>query len=55
LRKRLLVEHSIEVAGGLGELAGKAWRVGLMGHSCRRESVDELHNVLSELLAGATA
>lgn len=54
LRKRLLLEHNIEVAGGLGELAGKAWRVGLMGHSCRSESVLELHRVLSDLMKGAT-
>jgi alanine-glyoxylate transaminase / serine-glyoxylate transaminase / serine-pyruvate transaminase len=53
LRKTLLLEHNIEVAGGLGELAGKAWRVGLMGHSCREESVHKLHQVLSGLLASA--
>ena len=53
LRKKLLLEHNIEVAGGLGDLAGKAWRVGLMGHSCREESVNRLHQVLSEMLAGA--
>lgn len=53
LRKKLLLEHNIEVAGGLGDLAGKAWRVGLMGHSCREESVHRLHQVLSEMLAGA--
>ena len=53
LRKKLLLEHNIEVAGGLGDLAGKAWRVGLMGHSCREESVHRLYQVLSEMLAGA--
>lgn len=53
LRKTLLLEHNIEVAGGLGELAGKAWRVGLMGHSCREESVLRLHKVLNGLLASA--
>ena len=54
MRKKLLTKYNIEVAGGLGDLAGKAWRVGLMGHSCRKESVHELHRVLSELLKGVT-
>ncbi len=51
LRQKLLLEHHIEVAGGLGELAGKAWRIGLMGHSCRKESVEILAGVLTTLLA----
>lgn len=55
LRKTLLIEHNIEVAGGLGALAGKAWRIGLMGHSCRQESVKKLSDVLSRLLSDATA
>lgn len=55
LRQRLLLEHHIEVAGGLGELAGKAWRIGLMGHSCRKESVQILAGVLSALLAERNA
>jgi alanine-glyoxylate transaminase/serine-glyoxylate transaminase/serine-pyruvate transaminase len=33
LRKQLLEEFSIEIGGGLGPLAGKIWRVGLMGAS----------------------
>ena len=37
VRKALLNELGIEIGGGLGDLAGKIWRVGLMGHSsCRR-------------------
>ena len=55
LRKELLVTHNIEVAGGLGELAGKAWRIGLMGHSCRAQSVDELERVLKTLMAKSPA
>ncbi|MCC5807462.1 MAG: aminotransferase class V-fold PLP-dependent enzyme [Opitutales bacterium] len=42
VRKRLLVEHGIEVGAGLGPLAGKIWRIGLMGHNARPEVVDEL-------------
>lgn len=51
LRQRLLRDHGIEVAGGLGELAGKAWRIGLMGHSCRVDSVELLHQVLRDIMA----
>ncbi len=37
VRKTLLNDFGIETGGGLGDLAGKIWRVGLMGHSsCRR-------------------
>ena len=46
LRKRLLERHSIEVGGGLGELAGQVWRVGLMGENARPESVDALVKAL---------
>ena len=33
LRKRLLFDYNIEIAGGLGTFKGKAWRIGLMGYS----------------------
>ena len=46
LRRRLLDRHNIEVGGGLGELAGKVWRVGLMGVNARIESVDQLVGAL---------
>jgi alanine-glyoxylate transaminase / serine-glyoxylate transaminase / serine-pyruvate transaminase len=39
VRKYLLAEHSIEIGGGLGPLAGKVWRIGLMGESARQENV----------------
>ena len=38
-RKQLLEEFGIEIGGGLGALKGKAWRIGLMGHSCNRRNV----------------
>lgn len=50
LRQQLLVDYDIEVAGGLGELGGKAWRIGLMGHSCRQESVSLLDSALGKIL-----
>ena len=51
LRKALLETYGIEVGGGLGEFAGKAWRIGLMGHSARDRSVTALLGALRELLA----
>ena len=50
LRKALLAEYGIEVGGGLGEFAGQAWRIGLMGHSARPRSVVALLGALRELL-----
>jgi len=39
VRKALLLSHGIEIGGGLGPLAGKVWRVGLMGEGARQENV----------------
>ena len=39
VRKRLLSEYGIEIGGGLGKFKGKAWRIGLMGHSCTERNV----------------
>jgi len=38
-RAQLLQEFHIEVGGGLGALAGKVWRIGLMGESCQKRHV----------------
>jgi alanine-glyoxylate transaminase / serine-glyoxylate transaminase / serine-pyruvate transaminase len=50
LRKSLLETYGIEVGGGLGEFAGMAWRIGLMGNSARDRSVSALLGALRELL-----
>ncbi len=50
IQSRLLHEHNIEIGGGLGELAGKVWRVGLMGYNSRPESVDRLLEALGQVL-----
>ncbi len=39
VRRTLLQEFGIEIGGGLGPLAGKVWRIGLMGESCKQDSV----------------
>jgi alanine-glyoxylate transaminase / serine-glyoxylate transaminase / serine-pyruvate transaminase len=51
IARQLLNEHNIEIGGGLGELAGKVWRVGLMGFNSRKESVDQLLEALRQVLA----
>jgi alanine-glyoxylate transaminase/serine-glyoxylate transaminase/serine-pyruvate transaminase len=51
IRKALLNEYNIEVAGGFGPLAGKVWRIGLMGFSARKENVTLLLAALGELLS----
>jgi alanine-glyoxylate transaminase/serine-glyoxylate transaminase/serine-pyruvate transaminase len=39
IRRRLLEEFNIEIGAGLGSLAGKIWRFGIMGYSCKMENV----------------
>jgi alanine-glyoxylate transaminase / serine-glyoxylate transaminase / serine-pyruvate transaminase len=50
LRGELRTRYGIEVGGGLGDLAGKGWRIGLMGHSARERSVVTLLGALQPLL-----
>ncbi len=50
VRKRLLEEDGIEIGAGLGPLAGKIWRIGLMGHTARRENVDRVLGALRRAL-----
>ncbi len=50
LRNELRTRFGIEVGGGLGEFAGKGWRIGLMGHSARERSVVALLGALHALL-----
>jgi alanine-glyoxylate transaminase / serine-glyoxylate transaminase / serine-pyruvate transaminase len=39
VRQALLGDFNLEIGAGLGPLAGKIWRFGLMGHSCKTENV----------------
>lgn len=50
LRSRLLKEYHIEISSGLGALAGKVVRVGLMGYNAKPENVDRLLAALKEIL-----
>lgn len=49
-RKRLLEEYNIEVGGGLGDVAGKIWRVGLMAHGAQERSVATLIGALNQII-----
>jgi alanine-glyoxylate transaminase / serine-glyoxylate transaminase / serine-pyruvate transaminase len=50
IAQKLLNEYNIEIAGGLGDLGGKVWRVGLMGYNSRPENVILLLNALKKVL-----
>jgi alanine-glyoxylate transaminase/serine-glyoxylate transaminase/serine-pyruvate transaminase len=50
VRSALRSKHKIEIGAGLGPLAGKIWRIGLMGHTARAENVERLLTALQEVL-----
>ncbi len=50
VRQRLLNDFNLEIAGGLGTLKGRVWRIGLMGHSSRAENVVMLLGALARIL-----
>ena len=50
VRSKLLNEYNIEVGGGLGDLAGKIWRVGIMGESSNANHINALTSALKSIL-----
>ena len=50
VRSALRNEHRIEIGAGLGPLAGKIWRIGVMGHTARQENVERFLGALREVL-----
>jgi len=50
VRKALLNDFDIEIGGGLGALAGKIWRVGLMGHTSQPKNVFLFLSALETIL-----
>jgi alanine-glyoxylate transaminase / serine-glyoxylate transaminase / serine-pyruvate transaminase len=54
VRRALLGEHGIEISGGLGPLAGRLWRIGVMGVGAEREPQERLVRALAAEL-GANA
>jgi len=51
VRTRLLKDYNLEVGAGLGPLAGKVWRFGLMGYACREENVRLCLTALGKVLS----
>ncbi len=50
VRQYLLEKRGIEIAGGFGPLAGKVFRIGLMGYGSTKENVFLLLGALDEAL-----
>jgi len=50
VRKRLLEEYNIEIGAGLGDFAGKVWRIGLMGESSDANHVNMFLSALNKII-----
>ena len=50
VRSRLLKEHNLEIGAGLGALAGKVWRIGLMGHASSEKNVTFCLKALKQVM-----
>jgi alanine-glyoxylate transaminase/serine-glyoxylate transaminase/serine-pyruvate transaminase len=55
VRSQLLNEFNLEIGAGLGALAGKVWRIGLMGHSSNARNVVFCLGALEAVLGGLGA
>ncbi|MEA2194974.1 MAG: alanine-glyoxylate transaminase / serine-glyoxylate transaminase / serine-pyruvate transaminase [Solirubrobacteraceae bacterium] len=55
IRRGLLLDHGIEISGGLGPLAGRLWRIGVMGIGAQREPQERLVTALAALLGSDPA
>jgi alanine-glyoxylate transaminase/serine-glyoxylate transaminase/serine-pyruvate transaminase len=55
VRGRLLTEYDLEIGAGLGDLAGKVWRIGLMGHACNLTNVLRCVGALEAILSSEGA
>jgi len=51
VRSLLLQDYQLEIGAGLGVMAGKVWRIGLMGYACRKENVFKCLSALDDVLA----
>ncbi|MGH9260900.1 MAG: alanine--glyoxylate aminotransferase family protein, partial [Acidimicrobiales bacterium] len=50
VRSTLLERYGIEIGGGLGDYAGKMWRIGCMGHTARPRNVTLVLGALAEVM-----
>jgi alanine-glyoxylate transaminase / serine-glyoxylate transaminase / serine-pyruvate transaminase len=55
VRSKLLTEYNLEIGAGLGAMAGRIWRIGLMGYASRRTNVLCCLGALEAVLAGMKA
>lgn len=55
VRSRLLQDYNLEIGAGLGALAGKVWRIGLMGAACNKKNVLLCLSALENTLASMGA
>lgn len=51
VRTALLKDHNLEIGAGLGSMAGKIWRIGLMGYGAREENVTKCVSAMRSVLA----
>ena len=54
VRKQLLADYDLEIGAGLGDLAGKVWRIGLMGYASNKKNVLFCLGALDAVLGGMT-
>ena len=50
VRNKLMNKFHIEIGGGLGPLAGKIWRIGLMGETAKKENIHRLMDAFRKIL-----
>ena len=50
VRGLLLADYSLEIGAGLGAMAGKVWRIGLMGHGSNPRNVRYCLAALEDVL-----
>jgi len=55
VRQQLLQQYNLEIGAGLGSLAGKVWRIGLMGYASNPRNVMLCVNALEAVLSGYNA
>jgi alanine-glyoxylate transaminase/serine-glyoxylate transaminase/serine-pyruvate transaminase len=55
VRKQLLERYNLEIGAGLGSMAGKIWRIGLMGYASNQENILTCLGALDAVLTGMNA
>jgi len=55
IRSKLLADYNLEIGAGLGIMAGKVWRIGLMGYASSRRNVLLCLGALEDVLSSANA